>query len=126
MSGMRYTNDHEWARQISDDVVEVGITDFAQEQLGDIIFVELPEIDSIVDAHDEIAVIDSVKAAADVKSPVSGTVVEVNENLEDQPELVNESPTDDGWFCKIQVSDIAELDDLMSEPEYEEFVSSQS
>jgi len=111
---------------MSDDVVEIGITDFAQEQLGDIIFVELPEIDSEVDAHDEIAVIDSVKAAADVKSPVSGTVVEINENLEDQPEQVNESPTENGWFCRIQISDLAELDELMSEQEYEDFVSSQS
>ena len=124
MSEIRYTQDHEWVRVVSENIVEVGITDFAQDQLGDIVFIELPEVDISVDASDEIAVIESVKAAAELRSPVSGTVIEVNEELEDQPELVNENPTEDGWFCKLEMSSPEELDDLLDEDEYSEYVAS--
>ncbi len=124
MSELLYTQDHEWVRTVSDDTVEIGITEFAQDQLGDIVFIELPELDCDVDAYDEISVIESVKAAAELKSPVSGTIVEVNELLEDEPELVNTSPTEDGWFCKLQLSNSDELDELLNEEEYSEYVAS--
>ncbi len=124
MSEIRYTQDHEWVRVVSENIVEVGITDFAQDQLGDIVFIELPEVDVSVDASDEIAVIESVKAAAELRSPVSGTVIEINEELEDQPELVNENPTEDGWFCKLEMSSPEELEDLLNEDEYSEYVAS--
>lgn len=124
MSELLYTQDHEWVRTVSDDTVEIGITEFAQDQLGDIVFIELPELDCDVDAYDEISVIESVKAAAELKSPVSGTIVQVNELLEDEPELVNTSPTEDGWFCKLQLSNSDELDELLNEEEYSEYVAS--
>ncbi len=124
MSEMRYTHDHEWVRSVSEDVVEIGITDFAQDQLGDIVFIELPEIDSSFEAFDEVAVIESVKAAAELKTPVSGTILEINEDLEDEPELVNSSPLEDGWFCQMQLSSPEELDDLLSEEEYSDYVDS--
>ena len=124
MSELLYTRDHEWVRTVSDDTVEIGITEFAQDQLGDIVFIELPEMDIDVDAYDEVSVIESVKAAAELKTPVSGTIVEVNEELEDQPDLVNTSPTEDGWFCKLQLSNPDELDDLMNEEEYSDYVAS--
>ena len=123
MSELLYTQDHEWVRTVSDDAVEIGITDFAQDQLGDIVFIELPEIDSEVDAYDEVSVIESVKAAAELKTPVSGTIVEVNEELEDQPELVNTSPTEEGWFCRMQLSNPDELEELMNEEEYGNYVA---
>ena len=123
MSELLYTQDHEWVRTVSDDTVEIGITDFAQNQLGDIVFIELPEMDSEVDAHEEVSVIESVKAAAELKTPVSGTIVEVNEELEDQPELVNSSPTEEGWFCRMQLSNPDELEELMNEEEYGDYVA---
>lgn len=124
MSEIRYTQDHECVRVVSENIVEVGITDFAQDQLGDIVFIELPEVDGSVDASDEIAVIESVKAAAELRAPVSGRIIEINEELEDQPELVNENPTEDGWFCKLEMSSPEELEDLLDEDEYSEFVAS--
>ncbi|MDE0308992.1 MAG: glycine cleavage system protein GcvH [Acidiferrobacterales bacterium] len=124
MSEIRYTQDHEWVRVVSENIVEIGITDFAQDQLGDIVFIELPQVDVSVDASDEIAVIESVKAAAELRSPVSGTVVESNEELEERPELVNENPTEDGWFCKLEMSSPEELNDLLGEDEYNEYVAS--
>ena len=123
MSNTRYSSDHEWARSEDGNSATIGITDYAQEQLGDIVFVELPEEGSSFDVGDEVAVIESVKAAAELKTPVSGTVIEVNSDLEDSPETVNESPTEDGWFCRLELSDPSELDDLMREEEYEEFTS---
>ena len=118
MTDKLYTNDHEWVSMESDDIAVVGISDFAQQELGDVVFVELPEVGDEFEAGDEMAVVESVKAAEDVKAPVSGAVVEVNEDLPDSPELVNESPEDYGWFCKIRLSQSTELDDLMSEVEY--------
>jgi glycine cleavage system H protein len=123
MSETRYTTDHEWARSEEDGIATIGITEFAQEQLGDIVFVDLPETGSIFDAGEEIAVIESVKAAADLKTPLTGEIVEVNEELADSPELVNESPTDEGWFCKIQMSESSEFDALMDEQQYEDYTS---
>ena len=123
MSDTRFSQDHEWARLEEDNTVVVGITDFAQEQLGDIVFIELPPVGEYFDAGDEVAVIESVKAAAELKSPVSGTVTKINEELEDSPEMVNTNPTEDGWFCRIQMENSEEFDELMDQEEYEEFLS---
>lgn len=123
MTITRYTEDHEWATVEADDIVTVGITDFAQSQLGDIVYVELPGVGDEFQAGDEFANVESVKAASDVKAPVSGSVVEINETLADTPELVNESPEDNGWFCKFQLSDPSQLDSLMDNEQYEDFIS---
>ena len=104
-SDLKFLASHEWIRLSEDNVVVVGISDHAQEQLGDIVFVELPSIGDSVVSGDEAAVVESVKAASEVYSPFNGEVVEVNEALEDNPELVNSSPYDDGWFFKLKVSD---------------------
>ncbi len=117
-----FTEDHEWV-VVEGDTATVGITDHAQDQLGDIVFVELPEIDEEYEKGDDTAVVESVKAAGDVHNPVSGTVTEVNETLEDEPALVNTSPEGDGWIYKIQLSDPTELDDLMDEAAYQVFIS---
>ncbi|MEE2803334.1 MAG: glycine cleavage system protein GcvH [Pseudomonadota bacterium] len=122
MNETRYTDDHEWAR-LDGDLVVVGITDYAQEQLGDIVFVELPEIGGGVSQGEEAAVIESVKAAGDVKSPVTGSIAAINEVLIDAPETVNQDPTGEGWFYKVQPSDIAELDDLLDESAYNRLIS---
>jgi glycine cleavage system H protein len=121
MTGLKYTNDHEWVR-VEGDTAVIGISDFAQEQLGDVVFVELPEIGKRFDKGAEAAVIESVKAASEVYAPVSGEVLEINEPLADNPALVNEAPTGDGWFLKIRISDSAELDTLMDEDAYLKFV----
>lgn len=120
---MKYTDDHEWARQ-EDDLVVVGITDFAQQQLGEVVFVELPDIDREVDQGEETAVVESVKAAGEVKSPVAGTVVEVNEALADNPEKVNEAPTGEGWFYKLRPSEPSQLEALLDESGYQSLVES--
>jgi len=114
---LRYAASHEWAR-LDDGVVTVGISDFAQESLGDVVYVELPELDQPVEAGTEVAVVESVKAAADIYAPVSGVVVARNEALEDGPELVNEAPYDDGWFFKVEPADIGELDALLDSDGY--------
>ena len=114
----RITQEHEWIRMESEDAGVVGITQFAQEQLGDIVFVELPEPGAKLKAGDEAAVIESVKAAAECRSPVSGTVIEVNTALADDPAMVNRDPTGAGWFYRIRVDDPAELDSLMNEEAY--------
>lgn len=115
---LKYLATHEWAK-LEDGVVVVGISDHAQDALGDVVFVELPEVDATCSAGDEVAVVESVKAASDVYAPVSGTVTEVNSNLEDSPELVNESPYVDGWFFKITPDDPSALDDLLSAADYQ-------
>ena len=114
----RYTKDHEYVR-IDGDTGTVGITDYAQEQLGDIVFVELPEIGKVVKQGDEAAVIESVKAASEVYAPVSGEIVEVNEALTGEPGLVNAEPEAGGWLFKIKPTDTAELDALMDEAAYQ-------
>ncbi len=115
---LRITQDHEWIRMESDGVGQVGITQFAQEQLGDIVFVELPEPGAKLKAGDEAAVIESVKAAAGCRSPVSGTVIEVNSALADDPATVNRDPTGAGWFFRMRIDDPAELGALMDEDAY--------
>ena len=115
---LRYLATHEWAKS-EGDVVIVGISDHAQDALGDVVFVELPEVDATFAAGDEVAVVESVKAASDVYAPVGGTVIEVNEGLEDAPELVNESPYGEGWFFKLRVEDAGELDNLLSAADYQ-------
>lgn len=124
MSDLKYSREHEWVR-LDGDVATVGISDFAQSQLGDVVFVELPAVGKQVTQDGEAAVVESVKAASDVFAPVSGEVVEVNGALEEDPELVNQAPTGDGWFMKIKLSNPAELDGLMDEVAYNDFVSSQ-
>ena len=125
MTKMLYTKEHEWLR-VSDDVATVGISDHAQEQLGEIVFVDLPEIGKKVGQNDDMAVIESVKAASDVFAPISGEVVEVNETLADEPGQVNESPELNGWFCKLKVSNPSELDDLMDPDAYKTFLETKS
>ncbi len=115
---LRFLDTHEWGRLDADGFVTVGISDHAQHELGDVVFVELPEVDTEVAARDEVAVVESVKAASDIYSPVSGTVVAINDALEEAPEVVNDSPYGDGWFFKIIPSDIAELSQLLSADEY--------
>jgi glycine cleavage system H protein len=117
-----FTEDHEWI-ELDGEIATVGITDYAQSQLGDIVFVEVPEEGKTVSKGDDAAVVESVKAASDVYAPVSGTVVEGNPALEDNPALVNEDPEGDGWFFKMTLSDTSELDALMNESAYADFVS---
>jgi glycine cleavage system H protein len=121
MAALKYTDQHEWVA-VEGDVATVGITDYAQGQLGDVVFVELPEEGKAFAIGDQAAVVESVKAAAEVYAPISGEIVEVNEALNDKPELVNEDATGDGWFFKIQIDDATELDSLMDAKEYKEFV----
>jgi len=120
---MKYTSDHEWAR-LDGDLVVVGITDFAQNQLGEVVFVELPDVDRQVAQGEEAAVVESVKAAGEVKAPVAGVVVEVNEALADEPEKVNDDPTGSGWFYKIRPTDATQLSALMDESSYQSLLES--
>lgn len=117
-----FTEDHEWI-ELDGEIATVGITEYAQSQLGDIVFVEVPEEGKEVAKGDDAAVVESVKAASDVYAPVSGTVVEGNPALEENPALVNEDPEGDGWFFKMTLSDTGELDSLMNESAYADFVS---
>ncbi len=120
---MRYfTEDHEWV-EVDGDIGTVGITDYAQGQLGDIVFVDVPEEGKTLAKGDEAAVVESVKAASDVYSPVSGAVIEGNDELSDNPALVNEDADGEGWFFKLTLSDLDELKDLMDEAKYEAFVA---
>jgi len=124
MAEMKYTDDHEYLR-IEGDVATIGITKHAQEQLGDVVFVELPEVGKAVAKGDEAAVVESVKAAAEVYAPVSGEVVEANADLEGNPALVNEDPEGGAWFMKIKLSDTSELDGMMDADGYAKFVAEQ-
>ena len=116
-----FTEEHEWI-DVEGDTATVGITDYAQEQLGDIVFVELPDVGTIVEQGGDAAVVESVKAASDVYAPISGEVTEANSALEDDPALVNTSPEEDGWFFKLTISDKSELEGLMDEKTYTVFV----
>ncbi len=117
-----FTEDHEWI-DVDGDTATVGITEYAQSQLGDIVFVEVPEEGKEVAKGDDAAVVESVKAASDVYAPVSGTVIEGNEALADNPALVNEDPEGEGWFFKLTLSDTSELDSLMNDSAYQDYVS---
>lgn len=119
---MKYTKEHEWLR-VEGDLVVVGITAHAAEQLGDVVFVELPEPGTKVAEGDEVSVIESVKAASDILAPVDGEIVEVNQAIVDDPALVNRDPLGEGWFFKLQIEDPSVLDDLMDEDEYTDFIS---
>ena len=116
---LKYSSEHEWARVNDGDVAEVGITHYAQDTLGDVVFVELPEIGSRVDQFDKFGEIESVKAVSDLFSPVSGTVTAVNEELEQTPELVNNDPYGDGWIMEVKLDDASELNELMDSETYQ-------
>lgn len=118
----RFTKEHEWVRVDDSDVVEIGITDFAAGELGDIVFVEMPEVGSTVTKDEPMGEINAIKTVADLYAPVSGTVKEINTELEDNPQLVNDSPYGDGWFLKVELSDRGELDTLMNKAQYDELV----
>ena len=117
---LKFKTSHEWVRVEQDGTVTVGISDHAQDLLGDIVFVELPDIGTQMNAEDEVAIVESVKAASDVYSPISGEIIEVNELLLDNPETINESPYSDGWFYKIQPDNLDEINELLSPEEYGE------
>ena len=119
---LRYTDEHEWIF-VEDDIATIGITDYAQGELGDIVFVELPAVDDEIQQMDPFGTIEAVKAVSDIFAPVSGKIVEVNEMLQEQPELINQSPYDDGWMIKIQFADKSELDSLLSPDAYKELIS---
>ena len=121
MSEMRYTKEHEWIR-VDGDVATCGISDYAQEQLGDVVFVEVPDIGTFVAQADEIAIVESVKAASEIYAPVGGEVVAANEALADDPSLVNADPTGEGWFFKLKVAEPAKLEALMDEAAYAAYV----
>jgi glycine cleavage system H protein len=120
--GLRYSKEHEWVAA-EEAVATVGITDHAQEQLGEIVYIELPSVGEKVSKDDPFGVVESVKAVSDIYAPVSGTVLEVNEDLAESPEVVNEDPYGDGWLIKVRVSDPADLDDLMDNDEYEQMIA---
>lgn len=117
-----FTEDHEWIR-VEGDIGTIGITDHAQDQLGDITFVELPEVGDDVEQGDEACAVESVKAAGEVKAPADGEVTEVNDNLEDDAALLNTSPEDEGWIFKIKIADASQLDTLMDEAAYRDFIA---
>ena len=117
---LRYLESHEWARLEEDGTVTIGITDHAQDALGDIVYIELPEVDADVVAGDEAGVVESVKAASDIYYPISGTVIAVNGLLEESPEMVNTDPYGEGWFIKLQPSDTKDLDELLDADQYAE------
>ena len=118
---MKYTEEHEWLR-VDGDVVVVGITEHAATQLGDVVFVELPEVETMIAAGDEVVVIESVKAASDILAPIDGEIVAVNDKLVDNPSLVNEDPTGEAWFFKVKIDDLSVLDAFMDEDEYNDLI----
>ncbi len=125
MAEMKYTEDHEYLR-VDGDVATIGITNHAQEQLGDVVFVELPDVGKVCAKGEEAAVVESVKAAAEINAPASGEVVETNSDLESNPGLVNEDPEGGAWFIKLKLSDKSELDGMMDAEAYGKFVAEQS
>jgi len=118
---LKYTKEHEWARR-DGDVVTVGITEYAQGELGDVVFVELPQVGDSVEMDDTFGTIEAVKAVADLFSPLSGEVVEINESLSDDPEKVNKDPYGDGWMVKIKMSDASQWDEMMGAEDYKEHI----
>ncbi len=115
---LKFTESHEWVRDNGDGTVTIGISEHAQEMLGDVVFVELPELEAVIEAGESFSLVESVKAASDIYAPVTGEVVEVNEELSDSPELINEEPYEGGWIVKVKLSDPSELDNLKDAEEY--------
>lgn len=124
MAGLKFTRDHEWVREEGNGIVTVGITDYAQNQLGDLVFIELPDVGRVLAQGEEAVVIESVKAAGDIKTPVAGTVTEVNAALPDDPSLISQDPLGAGWIFKLRTSNPAELSGLMDQAAYEQYVAS--
>jgi len=116
---LRYVSSHEWVRLEDDGTATICITDHAQEALGDVVFVELPEVGAQLGAGDEAGVVESVKAASDIYAPIGGEIIAINENLEDSPEVINADPYGDGWFFRMRLDDVADLDQLMSAEQYD-------
>ena len=123
---LKFLSSHEWVRVEPDGSVTIGISDHAQDLLGDIVFVELPDIGQSIDAETDAAIVESVKAASDVYSPISGEVIEINSILEDQPEIINTSPYEDGWMIKIRMADAADADALMTADAYQALIAEES
>ena len=115
---LKFAKSHEWARVLPDQVIEVGISDYAQESLGDVVYVELPDIGDSLSAGEECCAVESVKAASDIYAPLTGEVIAVNESLDDEPELLNQSPYGDGWIFRIKADEISELDALLDAEQY--------
>jgi glycine cleavage system H protein len=124
-AGLKYSKEHEWVAT-EGSVATIGITDHAQDQLGEIVYVELPAVGEKISKDDPFGVVESVKAVSDIYAPISGTVVEVNEDLPESPEIVNEDPYGDGWLVKVKISDTSDFDDLLDHEEYEELVAKES
>src|SRR5437879_13489673 len=122
MSNLKFTNDHEWVR-IEGEVATVGITDYAQQQLGDVVFVELPDVGKTLERGKDAAVVESVKAASEVYAPIDGTVTEVNPALTDDPATVNTDPHEGGWFFKMKIADASQLDALLDEAAYAKLIA---
>ncbi len=118
---LKYTEEHEWVL-IENDIATIGITDFAQDQLGDVVFVELPDVGDELEAGKTFGVVESVKAVSDIYAPLSGEVVELNDDLPDEPEILNNSPYEDGWMVKIRMSNLDEVDGLLDAADYQEFI----
>jgi len=123
MSELKYTEDHQWIRLDADNTAVIGITGYAQEQLGDVVYVEMPAVGRELGKDDEAAIVESVKATGEVKMPLTGTVLSVNEDLEDEPELVNVDPEGDGWFMTISIDNPEEVKGLMDDNDYNEFLT---
>ena len=125
LKDFKFTKEHEWVK-VEDDIAAMGITDYAQHELGDVVYVELPSVGDSFAKGDAIGNIESVKAVSDVYAPVSGEIVEINENLEDKPESINQDPYGEGWIVKIKLDDTAELDELMSDEDYQKMLDAES
>lgn len=115
---LKFADSHEWVRDNGDGTVTIGISEHAQEMLGDVVFVDLPEVEDEIEAGESFSLVESVKAASDIYAPITGEIVEINEELEDSPELINEEPYEGGWIVKVKMSDASELDDLKDAEEY--------
>lgn len=124
-SGLKYSREHEWVK-VEGNIALVGISDFAQDELGDVVYVELPDVGTELEANNTFGVVESVKAVSDLYSPVTGTVTEVNDRLNDEPELVNSEPYEDAWMLRIEMSDPSEVDGLLDADEYKSFVEEES
>ncbi|MDE0331827.1 MAG: glycine cleavage system protein GcvH [Nitrospinae bacterium] len=124
-SGLKYSREHEWVR-VEGNIAVIGITDFAQSELGDVVYVELPEVGTEVEANNTFGVVESVKAVSDLFAPVSGVVVEANTTLEDEPELVNSEPYEDGWMIRVEMKDESELNDLLEADSYRAYTEEES